>query len=357
MISVAAPKAPQQGAALEADLRSDGEEDGPAARRLAAVERMTAQGVTVALAAAAVGVSAATARRWRGRRRGGAALCHKRGPHPEGSVSPETENKARALLSDARGCLGAVALAKATGLSRREAAAVRASVITSREQQRPAQSVRVEVAPGVIRGLDGLIAAKTKTPVLIAADGSVPYRTSVVPVAAYDGPAVAKVLSADFETHGAPLVLRCDRWKAHSVPEVLEVLRKHQVLLLQGPPHCPGYYGQLERQNREHRAWLNWTGPLGPDELARECALMLEVFNEVVPRRKLGWRTPAVAWRSCAKPSVEREELAMEVEQRRRRLEEDEAIRRGHPGLAGRLAIEAALIHRGLLRLTKGGWC
>lgn len=84
---------------------------------------------------------------------------------------------------------------------------------------------------------------------------------------------------------------------------------------------------------------------------------MLRAFNESVPRRRLGWRTPAAAWKDCAKPNIDRRELAAEVEQRRRELEEDEAIRRGHPGLAGRLAIEAALIHRGLLRLTKGGWC
>jgi hypothetical protein len=51
-----------------------------------------------------------------------------------------------------------------------------------------------------------------------------------------------------------------------------------------------------------------------------------------------------------------RRELAEEVEERRRKLEE--VMRPGsHPGMAERLAIEATLINRGLLRLTKGGWC
>ena len=60
------------------------------------------------------------------------------------------------------------------------------------------------------------------------------------------------------------------------------------------------------------------------ESLARECADMLRALNEVVPRRALGWRTPAVAWKDCAKPQVERKELAAEVEERRRKLEEDD---------------------------------
>ena len=80
-------------------------------------------------------------------------------------------------------------------------------------------------------------------------------------------------------------------------------------------------------------------------------------FNELVPRRRLGWQTAGAVWRCCSMPNVNRRELAAEVEERTQRLEEDEAVRGGHPGMAGRLAIEAALIHRGLLKLTKGGWC
>ena len=54
---------------------------------------------------------------------------------------------------------------------------------------------------------------------------------------------------------------------------------------------------------------------------------------------------------------VDRDELLDEVNERRCRLEEEESIRSGHPGMAERLAIEAALIKRSLLKLTKGGWC
>ena len=80
-------------------------------------------------------------------------------------------------------------------------------------------------------------------------------------------------------------------------------------------------------------------------------------FNELVPRRTLGWRTAASEWRSCSKPEVDRDELSDEVNERRRKLDEAGVARRSHSGLSERLAIEAALINRGLLRLTKGGWC
>lgn len=86
------------------------------------------------------------------------------------------------------------------------------------------------------------------------------------------------------------------------------------------------------------------------------CAQLRHLFNERVPRRKLGWLTPGEAWRGRVRIIVDRRELAEEVEERRRKLEEEK--RPGsYPGLAERLAIEAALINRGLLRLTKGGWC
>lgn len=49
---------------------------------------------------------------------------------------------------------------------------------------------------------------------------------------------------------------------------VAEVLRSHGVLLLHGPPRHLGYYGQLERQSREHRAWLTASGELDPRALS-----------------------------------------------------------------------------------------
>ena len=56
-------------------------------------------------------------------------------------------------------------------------------------------------------------------------------------------------------------------------------------------------------------------------------------------------------------PKVDRDELLDEVNARRARLEEAVVPGRKYPGLIERLAIQAALTNRGLLRLTKGGWC
>jgi hypothetical protein len=140
-------------------------------------------------------------------------------------------------------------------------------------------------------------------------------------------------------------VLRADRWKAHEAKPVRDVLAAHGVLMLHGPPHCPRFYDQLERQNREHGAWLRETDMELPD--ASESRLTL--FNELIPRRSLGWRTSGEAWRS---------RRAVTVDCRSGGASEKAA------GVAGRLpwkldrqAIEAALVKRGLLKLNKGGWC
>ena len=108
-----------------------------------------------------------------------------------------------------------------------------------------------------------------------------------------------------------------------------EVLTAHQVLVLQGPPHFPRYYGQLERQNREHRPWLDALADMSLNQLEKECEQMRIAFNELVPRRRLGWQTAGAVWRCCSMPNVNRRELAAEVEERTQRLEEDEAVREG----------------------------
>ncbi|MBK7863639.1 MAG: hypothetical protein IPJ65_34540 [Archangiaceae bacterium] len=91
---------------------------------------------------------------------------------------------------------------------------------------------------------------------LAVADASIPYRTMLAMVGSYDSSSAA-TLNLGILLNGAPLVYRFDRAKCHRTAEVREVLNRHEVLVLQGPPRHPRYGGQLERQNREHRAWLN----------------------------------------------------------------------------------------------------
>ena len=332
---------------------SDADDDGPA-KLLEAASELRAAGVPTSLVVAAAGVSAPTVRRWRARRRTGVPLRCKRGPRPHLAFPPENVMRARKLLSGTRGCVGAAPLARASGLTRRVAAVVKAEHLTQSERERRRESTRVSVVPSVVRGFDAIDVSGV--PVLISADGAVPYRTSVCVAARYDTAAVADAVAKDFAEHGAPLVWRVDRWKAHVTQPVLDVLEEHQVLLMHGPPRHPRFYGQLERQNREHRAWFD---TLNGDvrELPRECESMREAFNELVPRRTLDWRTAGAAWRSRVRVTVDRGELKQEVEERVAKLLEQEALRGAYPGLVERLAIQAALIKRGLLRLTKGGWC
>jgi transposase InsO family protein len=228
------------------------------------------------------------------------------------------------------------------------------------ERERKAAAERVVVTtPGVVRGFDAmhLPVEEGDRYALVAADAAVPFRTSAAAVQRYDGRSVAAVLERDFAEHGAPLVLRADRARCHTVPEVLEVLRHHGVLLLHGPPRHPGYYGQLERQNREHRAWLAMAGRLGAEDLDRLCEEMLLALNSAWPRRTLTWRTSEEAW--LARPTIceDRAALREEVQDRAARIRRQAEGRAATATMAERLAIEWALTKRGYLRRQPGGWC
>ena len=76
----------------------------------------------------------------------------------------------------------------------------------------------------------------------------------------YVAESVAAALELDIVNHGAPVAYRLDRARCHDTPVVRQVLDRQSILALHGPAHHPGYYGQLERQNREHRAWLDALG-------------------------------------------------------------------------------------------------
>lgn len=343
------------------ETKSDDEDPhGATARTLEHVEAMRAAGASADWAARAAGASASTARRWRARKNAGLKLCNQRGPGPR-APSEQHVHAAEEKLRDMRGLIGAAPLSRSiAGLSRRHAARVKEEVLMKLEAERVAEAMRVCVAaPGVVRGFDALFAPTTEglRPVLVAADGAVPYRTSLTVAVDYDASAVAAALAADFELHGAPLVLRFDRAKAHDTPVVGAVLARWGVLALHGPPRCARYYGQLERQNREHRAWLISVGPLNATRLGDECRAMKVAFNEWLPRRRLAWKTAAQVWNERAELRIDRQELLEEVRERTQRLKEsdDEVMRQA--GAAQRFAIEAALTQRGLLTRQRGGWC
>ncbi len=334
--------------------------EGSACVRLAAARGLRMLGLTLALAAAAVGVSATTLVRWSRRERRGEEPVQHRGPAPGGPLAVETQARVEDVVRELEGQVGADALCRAVpGVSRRQAATAKAAAVTAIERERKATATRIVVtAPGVVRGFDAMHIATTAgwRFVLVAGDAAVPYRTSVPVVPAYDGLAVAAALDADFRLNGAPLVARLDRASAHGTPEVREVLAAHRVLVLHGPPRFPQYYGQLERMNREHRAHLDALGTLPADSLELAVERMLRALNGLWPRRTLSWRTAEEVWRERPAVQVDRTALRDEVRERADRIRHG-GVRGAPADLAERLAIEKALIMRGLLRREKGGWC
>ena len=324
---------------------------------------MRGRSVPTPLAAAALGRSPATLRRWRARLREGRPAVAKRGPHrARPPAPPDALLRVETLVRDAHGLPGARALARSVpGLSRRTCARVKKCVLTCLEAERREACVRVRVhAPGLVRALDAVHVRTPKGPTYLLAGGAghAPYLTGPAAVPHCTASAVARALTEDYERHGAPLVARLDRAACHSAPEVLHVLRAHRVLLLQGPPHLPRFYGQLERQNRDVRAWLDTLPSLSLPALAEECARLVHVLNTRWPRASLAWRTPDQVWEARSSLlHVDRAALAEEVEQVRRHLhEEASGIARG-AGWAARRAIETVMTNRGWLTQQAGGWC
>ena len=291
-----------------------------------------------------LGVDSKTLRRWLARLCDGQPLFKRRGGTMRAGP-PEAEARVRELVEALHGLSGAASLARSVdGVSRRRASQLKFEALTAMERTRKAASARVTITtPGVVRGFDAMYLPQGFA--LIAADACVPYRTTARHVPCYDAEYVAAVLDEDFRTHGAPLVLRDDRARCHTAPAVVSVLRKYGVLLLQGPPYHAQYYGQHERQNREHRRWY---GCGDVDQRALDA--MKTALNEQWLRPTLGWRTAAQCWETRRPVDDDREQLHHEVQQRAARLR----ARSVASDLATRLAIEQALTVKGYLRVTPG---
>ena len=262
--------------------------------------------------------------------------------------------RVREIVRATHGLVGAQSLGKRCGLPRRTAAVIKNRELREMELERKARCATVSVSgPGIIRGFDAMHMPCTegKSYWLVAADAAIPYRTSIATVPVYDAEHVIAALIADFERHGAPLVLRLDRIACQRTPEVLDTLTRYQVLPLHGPPRHPYYYGQLERQNREHRAWQQPLGPLTHAELRDAAEAMRTALNALWARPTLEWCTAEEAWRQRPTVDIDRTELRSEVHKRTSAL-----VTSGLDLLvAQRMATEAALINRGLLTITPGG--
>jgi transposase-like protein len=262
---------------------SDENEDDEPGALLRANAALRDSGVPKGLRAAVTGVSTSTLDRWRSRKRSGLAPRARPGPQQHNPPGPETIQQASALVRELRGLVGAESLSHSVeGLSRRRAATIKRTVLREMERERVECATRVEIGvPGVMRGMDAMHITTTEQWrwILIFADAAVPFRTSIKVLERYDEDEIATAVELDFAQHGAPLVLRCDRWKAHRTPAVVHVVRKHGVVLLSGPAHHPCFYGQLERQNREHRAWLQASAPVRSADLQAQTDVMTGALN------------------------------------------------------------------------------
>lgn len=340
-----------------ASTQERGDDSDPAPREvLAAVAEMRALGLTQRLAAAIAGVNAATLRRWRVH----ASTAKQCSQRTHRHIEPVLAARAEQLVLQLHGLIGAESLSHSVaGLSRRAAASVKAHTLQAMEHERRRNSIRVYVTqPGIVRGLDAMHVATLEGPcyALISADAAVPYRTGVAVGRHYDAQLVERALRDDLQRNGAPLVLRMDRARAHDAPQVRELLAPYGVLVLHGPPHYPCFYGQLERQNREHRAWLGQLPCVSRVALEPCLQQMLQSVNALWPRRALNWHTAAELWNTRPPLTIDRIAFREEVHDRATHIAR--SLRSSQPeDLAERLAIQRTLEHMGYLRQEVGGWC
>ena len=214
------------------------------------------------------------------------------------------------MVKRLHGQIGAEALShRVAELSRRQAAELKQAARTEMEKERIARLQRITVTESnVMRGMDQLYVrcGSAQRLLLLASDAHVPYRTSVTACSQYDEEAVLRALQKDLALYDAPLVYRLDRASSHRTPRVRSLLKAHQVLALHGPAHYPQYYGQMERQNREHRAWLGADETIAEENLQRISDEMLEALNCELPRKSRGWQTASEIWERRSPLGVDR---------------------------------------------------
>jgi len=323
-------------------------------RRVTVARELDVLGLPRALVARELAIPESTLRRWA-----------TSGPRPRRArQSPPPVDAIAAAIADVRelrGLVGAEALRRAhPDLSRRQAQVIKRETLTELERERRRACTRIAVTqPGIVRGFDAMDRGRDVRTryVLVSGDAAVPFRTSLVAAERYDASSVASALARDFHEHGAPYVLRMDRASVHGAPEVRAVLAQHRVLVLHGPAYYPRFYGQLERQNREHRAWLDAAGASLDDDLDAHLARLRCALNARWKRPTLGWRTAHEVW--AARPQVTfcRDELARLVANRQRHLLASEKRDKLSDDLAERLAIEQTLTSLGWLRVETRDGC
>jgi hypothetical protein len=246
-----------------------------------------------------------------------------------------------------------------TGGSRRDCACIKSAWKTSKERERKRSSMRVRLSmAGVMRAMDQLyvVVDGVQRILLICADAFVPFRTTIALVDCYDALEVARVIVTDIARWGAPLIWRFDRASSHMSFLVQDLLKQWGVLPLFGPAYHPGYYGQMERMNLEHRHWLRLGPELTSGNINYELEHMRTVLNESVLRPILNNRSSSELWKMRSPPDVDRVLLREEVFNRAVEFYSELDGTKDAELISWRWAIETALMNRGLLSIEKGAW-
>ena len=123
-----------------------------------------------------------------------------------------------------------------------------------------------------------------------------------------------------------------------------------------GSPYHAQYYGQLERQNREHRAWMTAAG-VADEDLLEASARMKHALNAVWRRPTLGWLTAEEVWKQRPTLRIDRAQLRDQVAARMARLRRHDAFQDEPDDVVARFAIEQELVNRGFMSLRPGGNC
>src|SRR5262249_48349535 len=129
------------------------------------------------------------------------------------------------------------------------------------------------------------------------------------------------------------------------------VLARHGVIVLQGPAHHPRFYGQLERQNREHSAWVHVANDQDDMPFGARIEDMQTALNVRWRRRALDWKTPLEVWQTRSQLHVDRDELQAQVAAHAHNLRAAASHDNMSEDLARRLAIEHVLTNLGYLRI------
>ena len=84
---------------------------------------------------------------------------------------------------------------------------------------------------------------------------------------------------------------------------------------------------------------------------------MTRCLNELIPRRSLGWCTPAQKWSERPVIDIDRDAFADEVRELSQRIGARLSEKERSLGYDQRFAIEQALARHGYLRVTNEGRC